>query len=234
MSKVVAVVLFLALVGVACSSDPLTSMRNKLVSHFQLRETLKTKQTADCSVPLDYPEECVTASTNFFNLISNDPSLENINLDDLNAALNELCTSECIGPEVDYYECIGDQDLADLLNTGYCGQSSGRNCFVLWVDGVNSGSVVPISTCVTSETCDSSCQDSLQTTANYLGCCAASFYNNPESPFYYFISPTEFATCNVTLGEMCEGVSSHAGINRVGFGLLTVFVAVAAIINAVI
>ena len=134
---------------------------------------------------------------------------------------------------VEYNECLCEQDLADLFNTGYCGQSGGTNCFVLWVQGENSGSVVSFSTCASSGTCDSSCQYSLQATADYLGCCAASFYNNPESQFFYFISPTEFATCNVALEEMCEGASG-AGINRVGLGLLTVFVAVAAIISAII
>ena len=98
MSKVVAVVLFLALVGVACSSDPPTSMHNKFVSNFQRLKTLKTKQTADCSIPTSYPQKCWTASSNFHHLINTEPSLENIKLDDLNATLNELCASECIGP----------------------------------------------------------------------------------------------------------------------------------------
>ena len=246
MSKVVAPVLFLALVGAVCSLDPFTSVSNKVVSHFQRRETLETKQYEGCSFGLDYPDECLTASNEFANLLNNTENPSNISSDALNAASNEVCASECLGPQVQYLECVGLQDLADLFNTGYCGQSGGTNCYVLWREGLKNGSVLPLSFCVDNETCDSECQVELQTTADYLGCCAASFYDNPASPFSFLITPTDFATCNVTLGEKCRGVisgapettpspattPSHAGINRVGLGLLTAFVAVAATINA--
>ena len=239
MSKVVAAVLFVAVVGVACSLDPLASTRDKVVSHVQHRETLKTKQSAGCSFPANYPEKCKTATPHPTDLHSSIINPEDTDFDDLDAALNVVCTSECMGQVVEYWECLGKQDFADYYNTGLCGQSDGTNCIVLWGDGVNSQSVVHMAPCKDSGTCDSSCRDSLQATVDYLGCCAASLYDNPLSPYTNLIASTEFAMCNVDLGEKCEGIvdssAPETNFSRAEIlGLLTVFATVAAIINAVI
>ena len=233
MSKFVSALLFLVLVGIALSSDPLASIRSKVVPHFQRRGMIEAKQSEQCSLPDSYPQECLTASEDFLDLITNAPSLEDINLDRLMDSLDVICTSRCIGPELEFYECLGQQDFADLFSRGYCGQSGGRNCFVLWIEGVNSQSVVGVSTCSLGGTCDQTCEDSLQTTVDTLGCCAASLYDNSVSPFAILITPQQFATCGVDLGDMCVGVSS-AGITRIGLGLLASFLALAAIINAII
>ena len=223
--------LITALCGVTHSAEPLETIRDKVTSHFQAGKMIRTRQS-DCTLPSSYPERCVTAANNVVNSVANIQSLQDINLDMLNSALNEFCTNECIGPQVEFYECLGQQDVADFLNRAYCGQSSGTNCFVLWIDGTNGNSIVTTSTCSEGGTCDSQCQNSLQTTADFLGCCAASFYNNSFSPFSTFITPQEFATCDINLGAMCEGASG-AGTNWVGLEMLTVVVAVATLSSAI-
>ena len=231
MSKLAAALLTVTILfGVANSSRPLANVVDKLIPHLQTGAK-ETRQDT-CTLPTTYPQSCTDAANDVANLLmSADTNPENINLDDLNSALGEFCTTECIGPQVEFYRCLGEQDFANLFNSAYCGQNGDSYCIVSLLTGVNDNSVPEI-TCTVGSTCDSSCQSTLQRAADYLGCCAASLYNNTLSPFSALISPQDFATCDVSLGQMCAGPVSGAGVHHVGLALLTIAAAFAALINS--
>ena len=236
MIKLCAAALLLTLVGLVHGSDPLAKIRDAIVQHFNRREMVDTKQTTDECLDIlsDYPDQCLTTLDDFMNVIAAfDPS-QAIDVDTVSAYFDTVCSSECLGPQVELYECVGDQDTADLLNRGYCGESGGTNCFVLWLNGANNQEIVDIAFCARDgNNCETSCQDSLQATVDYLGCCASSFYDNPISPFTALITPQQFSACSIDLGEMCEGISG-AGIDRTALWVLTIFVSVSALTNTLL
>ena len=232
MLKLAAALLTVCLLEAAHSSLPPATIHDKFIRHFQTGERMETRQD-ECTFPSSYPEECLTVATNVATQFSTaDP--ENVNSDMLNQALDELCTSECIGPQVEYYECLGQQDIADFFNSAYCGQSSDSYCLVLWLDGVIENAFVAAPLCTQGgTTCDSDCQSTVQNTVDFLGCCATSLYDNSYSPFYVLITPQDFAACDITLGQMCAGPASGVGVNSVTLGQLTIFAAVATLVSAI-
>ena len=231
MSKLTAALLTVAILfGVAKSSNPLANAANKLIPHLQT--SARATRQDGCTIPTDYPSSCTTAANKVTSLlldVASNP--QSIDSNALNSALEDYCTSECISPQVEYYQCLGQPDFADLINNADCGQNDGSYCIVSLLVGISDGSVA-LTSCTQGSTCDSSCQSSLQRTADYLGCCAASLYNNSVSPFTVFISPQDFAACDISLGRMCVGPASGAGVNRVGLALLTIVAMFAALINS--
>ena len=231
MAKLATALLTVAILfGVTNSYSPLANVANKLISHLQTGARA-TRQDG-CTIPPDYPTSCLDAVNTVTSLlldVTSNP--ESIDSDALNSALGDFCTTECISPQVEYNQCLDQHSFADLINSAYCGQNSGSYCIVSLLVGVNDGSVA-LSSCTQGSTCGSSCQSSLQSTADYLGCCTASLYNNTLSPFTAFISPQDFAACDISLGRMCAGPASGAGVNRVGLALLAIVAAFAALINS--
>ena len=210
--------------------DHLAAIRDKVV--LQRGERIKSRQSNKCSIPTSFPEQCETAFAEA-DAILDITRLGELDLAKLNAILDTVCTDKCVGPEIEFYQCLGEEDLADFVNNGLCGESNGMNCLVLWLDGIINNSIVDQTACALSGSCDSECRGSLQSTASYLGCCAASLYNNPDSEFAPLIPPQQFATCDVDIGQPCPDAVAGAGVNRVGLGLLTVFAAVVAVVNLI-
>ena len=140
--------------------------------------------------------------------------------------LDQFCASECLTPVLQYYNCLGLVLQADFYNNAYCGESNGKYCFVVWLDGYAAGEQLTATSCGQYSPCSSSCQQILQDSVNYLGCCAASLYNNAaDSTFSSLISPSQFSTCGVSLGEPCEDAQdSVAAAHEVRFGLMVLFV----------
>ena len=232
MSKLAAALLTITILfGVASSTRPLVNVLNKLIP---LQTSEKGTRQDGCVFPTTYPKSCNDAAIALSKLVVNAfANLEAIDPDAFNSALGDYCTMECISPQVEYYRCSDQQELADYVNSAYCGQNSGSYCTVSWTAGISDNSVI-FTSCLQGSTCESSCQSSLQRTADYLGCCAASLYNNTISPYSNLISPQDFATCDISLGQMCPGLVSGAEVNRLGFALLTIVAAFAALINSLV
>lgn len=229
MSKLIVAVFVLALVEIARGARPLTeAIREKMTPHFQLRDLMRTRESGGCSLP-NYPSHCVETLDDFEAILAM-TDFGAIDTNALSATMDELCSDECIGPEIDYYECTGQDDFADIVNNGFCGEHEGTNCYVRWIEGVNSNSVtVILLSCLPGENCTEDCQTMLQDTSDYLGCCATSFYTNQESPFYYLITPEQFGNCSVDLGEQCPPAYS-GGVSVFGSGLSVLLVAAAAVV----
>ena len=153
-----------------------------------------------------FPEECFVAFINALKTVYTVQTPEDLDLNALDSYMKMLCIPQCMEPLVYSLECSGSSDLADFYDNGYCGQSSGVNCYSLWLAGLINGSVVSATRCAIKGTCNSDCHMSLQETADYLGCCAASFYNTSVGFPSLYIPPEQFATCNITLGAKCTGV----------------------------
>ena len=230
MCTLTAAVYLIILFGVAYGLDPLSAIHDQVV--LQRREYVKSRQSDTCSLPASYPDQCEIAFDDL-NRILGFSRLEDLDLNELNAVLDTVCTYDCVGPEIEFYRCLDEQDLADFVSNGICGESNGNNCFVLWFDGIISNFTVVETNCSESGSCDAQCRGSLQRTADFLGCCAASLYNNSASVFSPLIPPDQFATCNVNIGQACLSISG-AGVNRVGFGLLAIFAAVVALVNYIL
>ena len=177
MCRYAVVVLFIVIVAKAHSSGPFSVIRSLAVSQMLLGEMKETKQT-DCDLPSDYPASCVALNAAIANLISPIQNLENVNADTLNSYLDQWCKPECTGPILKSYDCLGLSDYVHFLNDAYCAQYNGRYCYSHWIDGVTHGFVEESSTCGQSGSCSSGCQSTLQTTADFLGCCAPGLYDN--------------------------------------------------------
>ena len=223
MSKYPAVVLFIVIIARAQCSCPFSAIRNLAVSRTPQGEMKQTKQS-DCGLLSDYPAHCVALDSNLSDIISPIQNLESANADTLNSYFDQWCTPQCTEPVLEFYDCRGLSDWIDFLNNAYCVQINGRYCYSLWIDGVNNSSVVKSLTCGQDGSCSSTCQSTLQTTVDYLGCCARGLYDNPSFYFYTLINPSQFDTCDVDLGEVCDGAAP------VGLGLTTFLVYMTAVV----
>ena len=227
MSKFILAALLVTLFEVAQGSGPLASIGGKIVPQFRSSELVKTRESAECTFQSDYPQPCSAAYTEFENLLDTTP-LTDIVSSELSVILDVLCLEECVKPYVDYFNCLDEDDLGELYNSAYCGKSDGRNCVVLYVDGIAQNYIMEAPVCVSNGACDDECQALLQNTTDYLGCCAASWFGNPAGPLYYVVPPEDFESCGVDLGEPCDGV--YDGVNRVEAGISVIVAAVAVVI----
>ena len=210
-TKLVVAALLVVLFEVAHGSGPFSSIRDKLLS----RESPEIIDTIECLFEPNYPAACVTAVSDLDNLLAT-TMLSDVVSSELSVMLDTLCTSECIGPYVKFYNCIGEADFGELYNNAFCGLSNGTNCLVLYVDGVQEGSLVEAPSCVSNGSCGLDCQAWMQNTTDYLGCCTTSWFGNPESFLYNAVPLEDFQSCGVDLEEPCDGV--YDGVIRVESG----------------
>ena len=227
---VVPVLLFsIIFFGVADDLFPFSAIRDKIV--VQRRENIKSRQSGWCPLPPSTPEQCKTAFDDLDGIF-NISSFEELNLEELDAAFDVVCTDVCVGSEIEFYECLGEPDLADFVNDGICGESNGINCLVLWIEGIINSTIVMETTCTLNGSCDTQCGSSLQRTADFLGCCVASLFDNSVSVFFTLISPGQFEACDVEIGQACPGVSGSRAAS-VGLHLLTILAAAVALVNCI-
>ena len=230
MSKFIVAAFLIALVGVAHGSDPFASIRDKVARRFQIRELMKTRASDQCSLPTSYPLECEQAFADLVAVFIT-PDFADIDLNQLASTMDVICTDYCIGPEIEYYDCLDAEDLADLANNGYCGQSGGTNCVVLWVSGIAMDPIGQLPICASGGSCDAECEATVQNITDYLGCCAYSLYKNPEGPLVDMVTPEDLESCAVDFGEACADVYT-GGVNHVESGLLVIFVVAAVLVNS--
>ena len=216
MSKLVVTAILVVLFEVAHGSRPVSFIRDQ-----HLEE--ETGDVSECAFEPNYPASCATAVSDLDNLLLT-TRLSDVVSSELSILLDMLCTSECIGPYVEYYNCIDDADFGELYNSAFCGESDGTNCLVLYVDGIQEGSLVEAPSCVSNGNCDADCQAWMQNTTDYLGCCTGSWFGNPESFLYNAVPPQDFQSCGVDLGEPCDGV--YDGVIRVESGVIVIVGAV--------
>ena len=194
----------------------------------------QTMPTCESTLSLS-PEGCFTAATEIQDVFITE------DMDTLDSILNTLCAMDCIVAIVDYYECLGEADLADFFRSAYCGQNDGRNCIALLINGIMRGDVVSIANCALDGNCASSCRDWLQDAADFLGCCTGSLYNNTASPYLMLITPDQFVACNISLPEECpayvvdsQDVNSGAVLDCVGFTMIAVLAIVTEFTTAIL
>ena len=129
----------------------------------------------------------------------------------LRAALDRVCDLECFDPAVDFNRCLGEENLAQGYESALCGQENGLYCFELYLKGL-ADSIIP--------TNDASCSE-YNDTIEYLGCCAASLFRNPEvSSAFYPFSSRDFVNCytdvDVAVGSRCLSPTHNDALQATG------------------
>ena len=177
-------------------------VRPAYVNAYNVRQT--------CTLSLNYPQRCLDDLDNAEVLLAkaNPEDDEAIIIPTLNIALESICRLECVDPAVDYLRCLGAINIADMYLSALCGQQEGKYCHVRLLAGVGDSQIAMDTSCGTSGSCNASCRHSLQATADYLGCCAPSLFENPEiADCFLSYRSLDFSTCGVSLGEMCSPAS---------------------------
>ena len=168
-------------------------------------------------------------------LLSNSFSLymdsQLFNLSEVNAVLPKFCVVECLEPLMTYYNCLGQNSTADLLDNAFCGVHNNENCLVLLASGITNSRIVSNTECTCPE--DLNCAQTLQEVTVYLGCCAASWFDNKESPSSVQITPQQFESCQVPLAPMCTGVISDKAVSGYEFTSVHLGVALVLALTAV-
>ena len=102
-----------------------------------------------------------------------------------------------------YYNCTGNDDIAEQLREAYCVRSGidGKYCGELLFFGREEGDIFVCDQ--KDDSCGDGCQN-LRTLRNYLGCCTTSFQQHGVLPN----TTQEFDDCDATLGELCSDVST--------------------------
>ena len=180
-----------------------------------LRTAPSIRQVPSCG-GIVFPEHCSQAFNNFNNrsrqiVNISDSDSDNRFADDLEhfeTFLNTVCGGECLGPYLAISECLGAREITAQINCGQ--QEDGTFCLVKVLQETTLNDGLPVPNCVnfTSTTCSSTCRQSYIETRDRLGCCAATYYANPVSPFTAI--GRNFVTCNVQLTNPCTPESGAA------------------------
>ena len=229
MDKLTTIFLSLLLALVALSSSNVIEGKTVLTGNLKAGTTLKLHGRQACNLS-DSSLVCNNTVAQIITLIEQayygNPN--DISTSTVTTLLDQFCASECLTPVLQYYNCLGEVLASEFYNNGVCGQSDGTYCFVVWLNGYAAGEQLVQTDCGQSSPCTSSCQQLLQDSVDYLGCCAASLYGNTDpnvNLFSSLITPSQFSTCGVSLGESCEDAQDSAAVaNEVRFGLLVLFV----------
>ena len=187
-----------------------------------------TERQSGCN-PGAIPQQCVQATTDyqtrFAQILANPSSMTPQQIREILVPfLNTTCSSTCLGPTVDFLRCTGNTDIINVTLTATCGKNGTEFCAVLLANlAVDRISHIP--NCASNGTCDSSCNNTLTTIVNRLGCCAASWYTNRASSFVSVAN--QYRTCGVSLGSVCPAAAyaTGAGSTIVHLSVMLMFVA---------
>lgn len=188
-----------------------------------------TEQLISCDFQIGFPQECLAIGNDIIGLLYSVYSApQNISVSAINSLLEIYCVPECLEPIVSYYTCLGEPLTGDLLDNALCGEYNDQNCLILLATGITN-SIIPLKTdCNCPQ--DPQCKQILQGIVNYMGCCAASLFGNAEVVASSQITPSQFASCDVDLGEMCQGLVENASSRvtvSVSLGVITLVTAIA-------
>ena len=186
-------VLFVAVHG---SRNPLAKSHVRNIRDVHRDKILAKRQQSNCTFLDNYPDSCTTALDD----LDSDSSSE-----DLANALDEFCIPECVQPQVDQSNCLGDPLSATYYNNLVCGQSGNQYSLVILDEDstiVDDISCVPL----LGGPCTESCASMQEAVVDAWGCCAASYYA--------FLN----ATCGDGAGDVCDGVVDAGIVNRVRDG----------------
>ena len=131
------------------------------------------------------------------------------NLDQLRtvfeSALMVFCASDCMRPVLDLVQCqVQDENATNYLNSIvrlFCSNDDGTYCLLKVLSESVSFSQLA---CGTTGTCNSTCQAAHEQVRDYLGCCAATWF---QQGLLASVG-TSFTNCRVPLGEQCPLPSS--------------------------
>ena len=189
----------------------------------------KSLRQQSCDLPVGYPSNCLPMANELLALLFQlygEP--HNISLSDISALWPLFCVPECLEPLAPYFACQNQILTAELLDNAVCGEHNGENCLVLLATGIVSSQIAISTECECPE--DPQCAQILGDVTTYLGCCAASFFSNIESPSSIHITPEQFGSCDVLLSPMCQGLNPNAntGVFPSAYLGLTVIIAISA------
>ena len=112
-----ALLLVLLIVAVHGSRNHLARSHLRNIRDLQRNEAIAKRQEFNCTSLDHYPESCAAALDNI-DLNSGSENLEN--------ALDDFCTPECVQPYVDYYNCLGYPEQVTNYNNLICGKNGNR------------------------------------------------------------------------------------------------------------
>ena len=162
--------------------------------------TVQSRQLS-CTLPSDYPQSCLDTFNQLTSTGAQVFAAVTVTLA-LRITLDGVCTSECLDPAVEFFRCLGEENLAEAYESGVCGQEAGLYCYELYLKGVGD-SIIPTRTAPCSN---------YTASIDYLGCCAESLFSNPEiSSSFFPFNDCSFTNCSLDLGNRCIPPTSAAG-----------------------
>lgn len=134
---------------------------------------------------------------------------------DVITQLDDFCMPECVQPVVDYYTCLGENDLANVLDGFLCGKNNadGVYCVELWQNvyyqnGSNPAGIsytAIIQNCRDPLECNNTCRTELNKAKDTLGCCLAGI---AEFSSCRALAKVRFEECSILIPPICTGVTN--------------------------
>ena len=190
MIKIVAVLLF-----VISSTSALRDPTSHIVHHqVFLKRSVETRQSSCYPIIADC-EDRIDSLADRYN-ISTTEGLARYFSD-----VFVLICGSCFDEYERFYNCTGDDDLAEELREADCVRSDvdGKYCAESLFDGIANGDLRACDE--DDDVCEATCQD-LRNLRSYFGCCTTSFEQNG----LLTNTTQEYDDCDATLGEPCSGV----------------------------
>ena len=177
---------------------------------FQLSDRLRKLSTDEsglaiqsrqlrCTFPSDYPQSCFDSLDLLTVTSSGIGTFASVGFTlTLRTALDGACKSECLAPALQFYRCLDEENLAEAYESGLCGQQAGQYCLELYRRGIGDSIIPNFQTSCTR----------YNASLNYLGCCAASLFGNPDiSDSFFPFNSVDFINCyedvDAALGSRC-------------------------------
>ena len=204
-----AALLFVLFGAVHALHNPLAISHFRNIHDLHRDKIIAKRQQINCTLD-NYPDHCAAAVA---AIDSGSGNVQN--------ALSDFCTHECVQPYVDYSNCVGFLQAKTYYNNLVCGKNGNQYCGIIYDED---STIEDDIECVpVGGTCNASCSSMQENVVSEWGCCAATYYAVLE------------ATCDVGAGDVCDGGVVDAGIvNRAGLGLIMIFAMVAAFANAIL
>ena len=177
-----------------------------------------------CAQQVNAPLICANAFEGLSRMETYLESLENVTKVDIalfNVSINLICTT-CFTVFQEYYACLGESYMFDLLRQVICVKNEAEYCPTSYLEFNRMDLQNSDCNITNNQSCTDECRTHLNETREALGCCATSLFRTMGSLYRQYLTDEKFHICGVTLGDACEAVPAPGSANSVKFNVISI------------
>lgn len=179
-----------------------------------------------CAQQVNAPLVCTNAFEGLARMETYLESRENVTEDDIalfNVSINLVCT-DCFVVFQEYYACLGESYMFDLLRQVICVKNEADYCPTSYLEFNRMDLQNNDCNITNNQSCTDECHAHLNETKEALGCCATSLFHTMGSFYRQYLTDEKFDMCGVTLGDACEAVPVPGSSNSVKFNVILIMI----------